>query len=465
MNLHFSSMIKPLALARIVLHFIFLFYLPYFAHAQSVDFYKAMDDIMANHISDYPEPTIRALNQLFKDTEIEALSAETRFFYHYYYGGCLADNNTDAAIEHFKQARKIAYTYPEVGIRNVFALDAEISLADLYIAKGTDEFRALAILLYNDIITVGISLIKNSDIGGLVVQSLIEEAKMGVGVWLDEEWVKKMWIQARDLAIEINDGDYYSYYVLSVLKYYCDQEDYDTALSFMEDAKNKEISKIDAASYCQQILDTKRLININEEFSTTTELYNSLEYWSNKLNIATLSIALCSENKSLALLQEVEQGLIDNNLTESHEYARVLFLLSQVTFNQPKIAELYFAKQVNVLKTTPQYFTYISDTDVFNSLGVCQMKQGKYSIAQENYQKALSCLERDKVYSGQPGYKSTLAIVFHNIGRNLYFLGRNQESINYLTKSIALQEETNGTALQKTKVYMSESMNLSNENK
>lgn len=457
-------MIKPLIiLAKIVLYFILIFCWSNFAHAQSVDFEKAMDDIMANHISDYPDPTIKALNQLFKDTEIAALPAETQFFYHYFYAGCLADNNADAAIEHFKQARKIAYLYPEVGIRNVFALDAEMSLADLYVSKETDEYRAMAMLLYNDIITVGVSLLGNTDVGGLVVQSLIEEAKMGVEVWLDEEWVKKMWIQARDLAIEINDGTYYSYYVLSVLKYYCDQGDYDTALAFMEDAKNKEILKVDAESYCQHISDIKGLLTQNEKLIRTKGVH-SLEYWSNKLDIATLSTVLCSEKKSVTFLQEVEQGLIENSFIESYEYAKVLYLLSNITFSYPEKSEIYFAKQVNVLETSPQYFIYISDTELFNALAVCQMKQGKYSAAHENYQKSLYCLERDKAYSDQPGYKGTLATVYHNLGRNHYFMGEYQESIEYLTKSITLQEETSGQIMQKTKIYMSESLNCISKN-
>ena len=431
--------------------------------AQPIDYDNVMNDIMENHISDYPEPTIKAFDQLFIDIVIEELPVETQFFYHYYYGGCLADNNADAAIEHFKQARKIAYSYPEVGIRNVFALDAEMSLADLYLAKGTDEFRALAMILYNDIITVGISLIKNTDIGGLVVQSLIEQAKMGKDVWLDDEWVKKMWIQARDLAIEINDRTYYSYYVISVLKYYCDLGDYDTALSFMKDAKNKEILEVDAASYCQKISEIKRLLTQNELLTQSIRVH-SLDYWSNKLHIAILSIAISSENKSLTLLQEVEQGLIKNCLTNSYEYTQVLHLLSNETFRSPEIAEKYFSKLVDILKITPQYFAYISDTNLFNSLAVCQMKQGKYSAAYDNYQKSLSCLERDKAYSDQQGYKSTLATVYHNLGRNLYFMGKYQESIEYFTKSIISQEEAGGQIMQKTKIYMSESMNCINKN-
>ena len=456
-------MTKPLIIARLLTIFMLISCWSEFLLAQSIDYDKALDNIMANHLSDYPEPTINAFDHLFADTVIEELPAETQFFYHYYYGSCLANSNSDAAIEHLTKARKLAYSYREVGIRNVYALDAERALAELYIEKGTAEHRALAMLLYNDIITVGISLLKNADVGGLVVESLIEEAKMGIEVWLDEEWVKKMWILARDLAIEINDGTYYSYYVLSVLKYYCDQGDYDTALTFMEDAKNKEILKVDAESFCQHISDIKRLLSQNEKL-IKTEGIHSLEYWSNKLDIATLSTVLCSEKKSVAFLQEVEQGLIENSLTESYEYAQVLYLLSNITFSCPEKSEIYFAKQVNVLETSPQYFIYISDTELFNALAVCQMKQGKYSAAHENYQKSLYCLERDKAYSDQPGYKGTLATVYHNLGRNHYFMGEYQESIEYLTKSITLQEETSGQIMQKTKIYMSESLNCISKN-
>lgn len=456
-------MTKPLIIARLLTIFMLISCWSEIMLAQSIEYDKALDDIMANHLYDYPEPTIKAFDHLFADTVIEELPAKTQFFYHYYYGSCLANSNSDAAIEHLTKARKVAYSYREVGIRNVYALDAERALAELYLEKGTAEYRALAMLLYNDIITVGISLLKNADIGGLVVVSLIEQAKMGIEVWLDEEWVKKMWIQARDLAIEINDGTYYSYYVLSVLKYYCDQGDYDTALTFMEDAKNKEILKVDAESFCQHISDIKRLLSQNEKL-IKTEGIHSLEYWSNKLDIAILSTVLCSEKKSVTFLQEVEQGLIENNFIESYEYAKVLYLLSNITFSYPEKSEIYLAKQVNVLETSPQYSAYISDTDLYNSLAVCQMKQGKYSAAHENYQKSLYCLERDKAYSDQLGYKKTLATVYHNLGRNYYFLGEYQESIEYFTRSITLQEETGGQIMQKTKIYMSESLNCISKN-
>ena len=222
--------------------------------AQSLDYEKAMDDIMDSYLSDYPEPTIKALDRLFDGVNFNELPTKTQFFYYYYYGGCLVDNNHGDAEVYLTQARKIAYSHPEVGIRNKFALGAEMALADLYLSKGTKEYSAAAMLLYNNIITVGISLLEDIDIAGLVVMSWIGQAKMGVKIWLDPDWVKRIWIQTRDLALEINDGSYYSYYVLNVLNYYCDLGDYDTALAFMEDAKNKEILKVDVSSFCQHCI-------------------------------------------------------------------------------------------------------------------------------------------------------------------------------------------------------------------
>lgn len=443
--------------ARIVLSGLLFLSCPNGLLAQPLDYDKAMDEIMAGFLQDYPEPTIKALDQLFAGSNVEELPAQTRFFYYYYYAGCLTDSHPDDAIEYFTQARKVAYSSRDVGIRNAYAIDAERALADLYLAKGTDEYVAGAMLLYNDIITVGISLLSNPDIGSLVVQSLIEEAKMGIKTWIDEEWVKKMWIQARDLALELNDGATYSYYLLAVMKYYCDLGDYDTALSFVEDAKNKDILQVNASSFCQHILDSKRLASQSESIKATKGIH-SLDFWSNQLNIATLSTAICSEEKSFQLLQEVESGLIEHKLTDSYEYAQVLYFLSKIAFKRPEVAEQYFARQIDILETTPQFFAYITDIDVYNSLAVCQMKQGKYREAQGNYQKALTCLERDKTYSDQPGYKSILATVLHNIGRNLYFLGNYQKSVESLERSIVLQEEATGTVMPKTKVYLSESL-------
>lgn len=455
-------MSKVLSFARIAFVVSLLSFGFNLSFAQSLDYEKAMDDIMSSYLPDYPEPTINAFDQLFSGTNVDELPIWTRFFYYYYYGNCLEQINPEDAIEYLTQARKIAYSYQEIGIRNQFALDAEKSLADLYLAKGTEEYSAGAMLLYNDIITVGISLLNNPYIGGLVVLSMIEEAKMGVKTWQDPDWVKKMWIQVRDLAIELNDGTYYSYYVLNVLKYYCDLGDYDTALTFMEDAHNKELSKVNVSSYCQYIQDTKRLISHNESIKSSKGIH-SLEYWSNKLDIAAFSLDLNSEEKSYLLLQEVEKGLVDNQLTESYEYAQVLYLLSNTTIKRPEIAEQYFAKQINVLEKTPQYFAYISDVDAFNLLAVCQMKQGKYQDAQGNYQKAMACLERDNSHSDQPGYKSILATVLHNIGRNLYFLGNYQDSVDSFNRSIVLQEEANGMVMPKTKVYLSESLSHINK--
>ena len=456
-------MTKTLYFAKIALVVSLLALASNLSNAQPLDYEKAMDDIMDSYLSDYPEPTLKALDKLFDGVNINELPAKTRFFYYYYYGGCLVDKNHSDAEEYLTEARKVAYSNPEVGIRNKFALGAEKSLADLYLSKGTEEYSAAAMLLYNDIITVGISLLEDIDIAGMVVMSWIEEAKMGVKTWMDPDWVKKIWIQTRDLALEINDGTYYSYYVLNVLNYYCDLGDYDTALAFMEDAKNKEILKVDVISFCQHISDAKKLLPQIESIKVDKGA-NSIEYWSSKLDLATLSTVLCSKDAAFSLLQEVEQGLVNNRLTDSYEYAQVLFLLSNNTFEKPDLAEQYFLKQINVLETTPQYFAYTSDTEVFNSLAVCQMKQGKYFKAQENYQKALECLERDKSYSDQPGYKSILSVVYHNVGRNLYFLSRYNESVDFFSKSIALQEEVNGTVMPKTKVYLSESLNHISKN-
>lgn len=429
------------------------------AHAQSaIDYEKAMEDIMVDYLSDYPDATIRAFDLLFAETDIDELPTNTKFLYYYYYGACLETVRPDDAILYLTRAREIAAdSYLEVGIRDSRALDAEYLLADLHFGKGTEEHEAVATFLYNDIITVGISLLDDPDIGSLVIQSLVQQAKMGVELWQDPEWVKKMWLQVRDIVLE-SDGetDYPSYYLLNVLHYYCDLDDYETALVFMEDARNKEILKEEAAAYCNYIQDITEYIGQIEILNSAKGI-RSMDFWSNKLRIATIATVLCSNEKSISLLQEVEQGLVQNNLTESHEFAQVLYLLSTLTFDQPEIAESYYAKQIDLLNTTPQYFIFLRDTDAFNSLGVCQMKQGRYIEAQENYQKALSCLTRDPSYSDSPDYKMMMGTIYHNCGRNLYFLGEYKESVEFFSLSIALQEEANGTVMPKTRVYMSES--------
>lgn len=450
-------MTKTMHFARIALAVLLLLSWSNRLLAQPLDYHKAMEEIMDNYLSDYPQPTIKAFDSLFAGINVDELPAKTSFLYYYYYGGCLEEIDPDDAILYLTQARKIASSSRDVGIRCFEALDAEKALADLHLAQGTDESKAAAMFLYNDVITVGISLLKDSDIFGLVIMSMIEQAKMGVKTWLDPGWVEKMWIQVRDLALELNDSTYYSYYVLSVLKYYCDIGEYDTALSFMEDAKNKDILQINASSFCQHILNIKSLIPKEETLKATYGV-RSLEYWANKLEIATLSTALCTEEKSTKLLQEVEQGLADNKLTQSYEYAQVLFLLANQTMSNPAIAEKYLSRQINVLKTTPNYFIYTTDIEVYNSLGVSQMKQGKYADAQTNYTNALNCLERDSEYSNSPGYKNLQAIVYHNVGRNLFYLGKYKESVDYFNKSISLQEEVTGTVMPKSRVYLSEAL-------
>lgn len=432
--------------------------------AQSIDYKKAMDDIMSNHIDDYPEASIRAINKLFEGVNINGLPAKTQFFYYYYLGGCCSETNLDDAISYFTEARKIAYSNPNVGIRNAYAIDAEGQLADLYMYKDTEESRAVALLLYNNIITIGISLIKNPDIGLSVVQALIEEAKAGVAMWKDSEWVKKIWIQARDLAIEINDSTTYSYYVLNILNYYCDLGEYDIALIFMDDAKNKEILELNASACCNWINETKGYID-QRELLKTSKGVNSLDYWSNELEIATRATGLCSNDVSIKMLQDVEAGLKRNKLTASYQYAQVIMLLANQTIKNPTIGEQYFIEQVNILNNTPQFFIYTTDVETYNALGTCQMKLGKYNEAYANYKKALACLERDVASADLPGYKQILFTVYHNIGRNLYFLKNYESSIEYYNKSIELQESLTGSISPKTKIYMEESLESINVKK
>lgn len=425
--------------------------------AQSIDYEQAMNDIMDNYLSDYPEPTIKALDQLFAGVDISELPVWTSFLYYYYYGGCLAEIRPDDAIKYLVEARKIATTEQGIGVHNINAVDAEMILADIYMAMGTEESKAAALFLYNDIIVVGISLFTDPDYAHYVILSLIAQAEMGEKLWRDPEWVKKLWIQVRDFALELNDSTYYSYYVLNVLKYYCDLGDYDTALSFMEDAKNKEILEVDASSYCRYIQEVKTLLSQDEALKSSVGS-RSMDYWKNKLRIATLATALCSDKKSLALLQEVEQGLVENQLTASYEYAQVLYLLSTNTVASLELAESYLVKQINLMETSPQFLVYAPDTDIFNQLGLCQMKQGKYNEAHGNFQKALACLERNSAISDLSDYKNFKGVLFHNIGRNLYFLGEYDASVEYLTESIAIQEKTNETVMPKSIVYLNESM-------
>ena len=448
---------RKIHIYKIILSIISLMCLYNRSLAQSIDYEQAMNDIMDNYLSDYPEPTIKALDQLFAGVDISELPVWTSFLYYYYYGGCLAEIRPDDAIKYLVEARKIATTEQGIGVHNIYAIDAEKILADAYMTMETEEAEAAALILYNDIIVVGISLFDDPDYAPYVILSLMSQAKMGEEIWRDPEWVKKLWIQVRDFALELNDSAYYSYYVINVLKYYCDLGDYDTALSFMEDAKNKEILEVDASSYCRYIQEVKTLLSQDEALKSTVGS-RSMDYWNNKLRIATLSTALCSDKKSLALLQEIEQGLVENQLTASFEYAQVLYLLSMNTVAPLPLSESYFAKQINLIETSPQFLVSATEAEIFNQLGVCQMKQGKYMEAQGNYQKALACLERDSASSDLPDYKNFKGVLFHNVGRNLFFLGEYEASVGYLTESIAIQEDTNETVMPKTIVYMNESM-------
>lgn len=231
----------------------------------------------------------------------------------------------------------------------------------------------------------------------------------------------------------------------------------------MEDAVNKEILKVDVSSYCEYIKKTKMLLAQNESIIKGKGA-TSLDYWANRLEIASYSPVLNTEEKSIQMLQDVELGLEKNNLTESYEYAQVLYLLAAGTSKHLELSEQYFIKQVTLLNAHPNYFIYTTDVEVYNALGVCQMKLGRYSQAQENYQKAMSCLERDKEYSDTPGYKQILFTVLHNLGRNHYFLGNKREAVEYLTRSIKIQEEANGIIMPKTKVYLSEALGQLIEN-
>lgn len=168
---------------------------------------------------------------MFSGINVDDLPVETCFKYYYYYGACISDINPESAIKLLSRARTIASSSTQIGLRNAWAIGAEIRLADLHMKIGTEEHIADAFLLYNDIVTVGISLLNDSDVAIYVVKSLIEQAKMGVGIWKDEEWIKKIWIQARDLALEINDASAYSYYIINVLNYYCDRGEYDYAIN------------------------------------------------------------------------------------------------------------------------------------------------------------------------------------------------------------------------------------------
>ena len=432
--------------------------------AQSIDYDKAMDDIMSNHIDDYPEASIRAINKLFEGVNIEELSAGTQFFYYYYLGGCYSEaHRDDDAIQCFTEARNIASSNSEVGIRNVYALDAEGQLANLYMSKDTEESRALALLLYNDIITVGISLIEDSHIGLFVVQALIEEAKAGVATWWDPEWVKKIWLRARDLAIEINDSTAYSYYVLNVVKYYCDLGEYDTAINFIEDAKNKEILTLDASSHCDWINKIKNYIALRDELKKSKGL-TSMDYWSNEFWIAVASVVLCSNEVAIKMLQDVEMGLKHNNLTNSYEYAQTIHLLADLTMDTPGVCEPYLIEQVNIMSNTPQYYyNIVADVQIYNALGVCQMNLGKYRDADTNLKKALAYLERDIASADLPGYKQYQFATYHNMGRNLFYMGNYEESIAYLKKSIELQKSLTGTVSPKTRIYMEESLECINK--
>ena len=104
-----------------------------YSFAQSIDYGKAMDDIMSSHIDDYPEASIRAINKLFEGINVDGLPAETQFFYYYYLGGCFSEANLDdEAISHLSKANEIAYSNSSVGIRNAYAIDTKGQLADLY---------------------------------------------------------------------------------------------------------------------------------------------------------------------------------------------------------------------------------------------------------------------------------------------------------------------------------------------
>ena len=250
---------------------------------------------------------------------------------------------------------------------------------------------------------------------------------------------------------------------MSVVKYYCDLGEYDTALSFMEDAKNKEILTLDASSHCDWINKIKNYIALRDELKKSEGL-TSMDYWSNEFWIAATSVVLCSNEVAIKMLQDVEIALKHNNLTNSYEYAQTIHLLADLTMDTPAVCEPYLIEQVNIMSNTPQYYyNIVADVQIYNELGVCQMNLGKYRDADTNLKKALACLERDIASADLPGYKQYQFTIYHNIGRNLFYMGEFEESIAYLKKSIELQKSMNGTALPKTEIYLAESLECISE--
>lgn len=424
------------------------------SYAQDLDYETAMDDIIANQISDYPEATVHALDELFEGVDVENLPVWERFLYYYYYGMSISDIDADKGIRYLTKARTVAASTQTIGLRNTLALDAECQLADLHmsLANGFDEQLSAAMILYSDVITVGVSLLDDPDILQLVIRSFIEQAKVGTLVW-DDRWIEMLWMKARNLALEFNDSAAYSYYVINVMNYYCDRGDYDTAMTFLKDARKKELLQVDVEDYCNWLSETLALIENRKNLDSA-----SIEYWSNELSIAERSTVLCSRKVAINTLESVLEGLRAHGLTASYEYAEVVYLLVQNTLSNPAVAEQYCLEQVNVLDSCPRFFIYTTDADAYNLLGVCQMKLGKYTDADRSYRKALECLERDAEHAHKPGYQSLLYIVYHNSGRNFYFLKDYDRSMEYLNRSIEIQMKENGSALRKTELYLSETL-------
>lgn len=408
-------------------------------------------------IPDYTEPTIRALDELFDGVNIDDLPPYTQFTYYRYYGSCLADRNPQKAVDYLRQARKIARSNSEVGVTNIQYLDGLNILANLCTNIGTNESKAAGVLFHNEVISIGISWFRETEIGGIVISSLIEQAKAGTSFWNDAEWVEKLWMRARDLALELNDATYYSLYVIGVMNYYCDLEEYDKALSFLNDAINKEILLIDAKAFNQLILDVKKHISLREQLKSTYGI-SSIEHWKNELEIATFSYAICSDQVAFKRLQEVEEGLRDNNLTNTYEYSQVIYLLSDFNDIDARIVEKYQLTQIEILNTTPHLFIYAPDFHAYNSLGATQLKLGRYIEAEANFRRAIDRLTLDPKVAELPGYKEVEEIIYHNLGRTLYFLKDYNSSKDYLEKSITIQKSITGSPSLKSEVYLLETM-------
>jgi tetratricopeptide (TPR) repeat protein len=224
----------------------------------------------------------------------------------------------------------------------------------------------------------------------------------------------------------------------------------------MKDAENKDISQVDIPLYIKSISEIKDLLK-NRDILKISKGIGSLDYWTNEVEIATKAMALCSQEVANKIATETASGLEQYNLTESYEYSQILHVLTQINHKYPAKVLPYCLKQINIITKTPQFFIYTHEAEAYNLLAVNQMKLKDYKHAEVNYKNALKyLLERDLHYSNSAGYKNLLATIYHNIGRNYYFLQDYQNSIEYLTKSVSIQMELNGSVWPKTERYLYE---------